>query len=154
MLNEVMIYTRTDTPDFSTRLTREELRVFTAVQGETGVAAIVTKTRLDFDVVQDAIAKLIARKLIRSADGHVPRPPDPVAPAQTAVAWLAQRQAAEAFLASRLGGDKALPYVAQLHDCTSEGAFAGTVRALAKRLSLIVDTSVGDDLLSFLEREG
>ena len=153
MLDEVMTYTRTDTPDFSTRLSREELRVFTAVQGETGVAAIVAKTRLDPAQVADAVAKLIARKLIRSVDGDVPQL-SPVAPAQTAVAWLARCRAAEAFLESRMGRDRALPYVTQLHDCTSEGAFADTVRSLAKRLSLIVDAGVGDDLLSFLEREG
>ena len=53
MLNEAMTYIRTDTTDFSTRLSREELRVFTAVQGETGVAAIVAKTRLDPAQVAD-----------------------------------------------------------------------------------------------------
>ena len=150
MLATAMTYTRTDTPDFSTRLTREEPRVFTAVQGETAVAAIVTKTKLDLELVKDTIVKLIACKLIKTAGGDAPQIQVP-APSQTAAAWLAQRRFAEAFLVSRMGRDKALPYVAQLHDCTSEGAFAGTVRALAKRLALVVDADVGRELLTFLD---
>lgn len=150
MLNDVMTYVRTDTPDFSTRLTREELRVFTAVQGETGVAAIVAKTRLDPELVKDTIVKLIARKLIKTAGGDAPELQVP-APSQTAAAWWAQRRAAEAFLESRLGRDEALPYVDQLHDCPSESAFTGTVRSLAKRLALVVDADVGRELLTFLD---
>lgn len=150
MLKTAMLYVRTDTPDFSTRLSREELRVFTAVQGETGIDAIVTKTKLDPELVKDTIVKLIARKLIRTAGGDTHQTQVP-APSQTATAWLAQRRSAEAFLEFRLGRDKALPYVAQLHDCTSEGAFAGTVRSLAKRLALVVDANVGRELLALLD---
>ncbi len=153
MLNEAMTYTRTDTPDFSTRLSREELRVFTAVQGETSVAAIVAKTRLDADRVENAIAGLVARKLIRPAGDNAVRPQVGAADSQQpATAWSAQRRSAEAYLESRLGGDKALPYVAQLRDCGDEQAFADAVRALAKRLSLIVDVNVGRELLAVLDR--
>ena len=73
MLNEVLIYTRTDAPDFSTRLSREELRVFTAVQGEMSFAAIVAKTRLESELVEEALAKLVGRKLIRPKGGDVPQ---------------------------------------------------------------------------------
>ncbi len=153
MLNEVMTYTRTDTPDFSTRLSREELRVFTAVQGEVSAAAIVAKTRLEPALVEDTIAKLVARKLIRLADGNTTQPQVGHAPpSQVASAWLERRRSAEAFLQTRVGGGKALPYIAQLQDCGSEQAFADTVRALAKRLSLIVDADIGKELLTFLDR--
>ena len=67
-----MAHTRTDTPDFSTRLSREELRVFTAVQGETALAAVVAKTRLERDVVEGAITKLVARKLLKTAGRGYP----------------------------------------------------------------------------------
>lgn len=152
MLNGVMTYTRTDTPDFSTRLSRDELRVFTAVQGETGVAAIVAKTRLNSGLVEDTLAKLVARKLIRPAGGDITQPQVGPASPPTAAAWAAQRRSAEAYLESRLGGDKALPYVARLRDCGDEQAFADAVRSLAKRLSLIVDANAGRELLAFLER--
>lgn len=152
MLAEAMTYTRTDTPDFSTRLSRDELRVFTAVQGETAFAAIVTKTRLEPGVAEEAVAKLVARKLLKPVDGDAPQPQVRfVPPAQAASAWLERRRSAEAFLQARVGGDKALPYVAQLQNCGSEQAFADTVRALAKRLSLIVDANIGKELLTFLD---
>ena len=155
MLNEAMTYTRTDTPDFSTRLTREELRVFTAVQGETGVAAIVAKTRLETKLVEEALAKLVDRKLIRPAGGDSSRPRVGAAPSPRMVmAWMGQRDAAVAFLHARVGGDKGESYGAQLRNCDSEQGYADTLRALAKRISLVVDAGVAKELLGFLDPSG
>ena len=156
MLAQVMLYSRTDTPDFSTRLSREELQVFTAVRGEVSVAAIVAKTRLEPALVEDTLAKLVARKLIRPAgDGNAPQAQVGSAPPpRTAVAWMRRRSAAERFLHARVGGDKAQTYSAQLRDCGSEQAYADTLSALAKRISLIVDAGVAEELLGFLEVGG
>ena len=151
MLNEVMTYTRTDTPDFSTRLSREELRVFTAVQGETGVAAIVAKTQLESAQVADAVAKLIARRLLRPADGNTTQPQIGAPTPWTVAAWTRQRDRAEAFLHARIGGGKAEIYGAQLRNCDSGEAYADTLSALAKRISLVVDAGVAKELLGFLD---
>ena len=150
MLATAMTYTRTDTPDFSTRLTREEPRVFTAVQGETGVAAIVAKTRLEPEQVEAALAGLVGRKLIRRAGGDAPeaRAGNP-SPSPTPPAWHGRRASAEAFLLARLGGDRAGAYIAQLRACSSEAAFAEVLGSLSKRLALIVDAHVGAELLTF-----
>ena len=154
MLTKAMTYVRTDTPDFSTRLTREELRVFTAVQGETGVAAIVTKTRLAAAQVEDAVAKLVARRLLRPADSNTTQPQIGAPPPRTVAAWTRQREAAVGFLQSRVGGDKAEIYSAQLRDCDSEGAYADILRALARRIALVVDVGVAKELLTFLDPDG
>lgn len=145
-----MTYIRTDTPDFSTRLSREELRVFTAVKGETGVAEIAAKTRLTPELVEEALTKLVGRKLIRQVDGAATAGfSDTPTPAPATPAWQGRREAAEAFLLARLGGDRAGVYIAQLRACGSEEAFTEVLGSLAKRLALIVDAHVGAELLAF-----
>lgn len=122
-------------------------------RGETALAAIIAKTRFAPGVVEDAIAKLVARRLIKVAGGDASQPQaSPTVPLQTATAWLARRRDAEALLESRLGRGKALPYVTQLHDCGGERAFAELMGSLAKRLSLIVNADVGRELLALLDR--
>ena len=163
-LTEVMTYTRSSAPDFSVPLSREELKVFTSVRGETSLDAVVLKTRLGSGLVTAALTNLIAKGLIvqlgkgvnSDVDGKVsafqPQASSQTATApKTAPSWLAQRQAVEDFLVLAMGGGKARTYVTQLQNCTDEEMFAENAQAIANRLSLIVDVGVGKKLLTLLE---
>ena len=147
-----MTYVRTATPDFSVPLNRDELRVFTAIRGETSFDAVVAKTEFDYQLVKNVIAALVARGLIVPAGGNPQPQADSVASPQPSASWLEQRRAVEAFLHSRVGADKAEAYLTQLQGCTNEQAFVETTRSLAKRLALIVDADVGEQLLALLNR--
>ena len=153
-LTKAMTYIRSSTPDFSTPLSREELRVFTAIRGETSFDAVVVKTGLDHELIEDVIANLIARGLIVPS-GNVPQPPKPVVASQPATHlathWSEQRGAVERFLRSRVGGSKAETYITQLQNCASEEVFVENTRSIARRLALIVDASVGEQLLALLD---
>lgn len=154
-----MTYSRSRTLDLSVPLSREELKVFTSVRGETSLDAVVVKTRLDANVVEAVIEQLLARDLLVRTEGETSGP-SPLQPApqpstahalETSTSWLAQRRAVEAFLLSAVDGERAGIYVAQLQDCADEKMFVETTRSIAKRLELIVDTGVSEQLLTHLE---
>lgn len=154
-----MTYNRSRTLDLSVPLSREELKVFTSVRGETSLDAVVVKTRLDANVVEAVIERLLARELLVRTEGETsgrsplqpaPQPSTAHAP-ETSTSWLAQRRAVEAFLLSAVDGERAGIYVAQLQDCADEKMFVETTRSIARRLELIVDTGVSEQLLTHLE---
>ncbi len=164
-----MTYTRSGTPDFSVPLSREELRVFTAIRGETSLEAVLAKTRLEDALVKHTVASLVTRGLIVSSalkatqspkilpvhTGPIHTGPVHAEPVRTdspraALRWAERYGAVEQLLRARVGGRKAEAYIDQLQNCANEQTFVENARTIARRVALIVDADVGKELLELV----
>lgn len=154
-----MTYIRSDKPNLTTPLSREELRVFTSVRDETSLETIIAKSKLDEGLVKDVLMNLMARGLVFQANETVQTqaastvtPETSTVTPETSERWLEQRQAVENFLRARLGEKKATSYIARLQDCANQKAFIAETQSIAKSLALVVNAKVGEQLLAALNR--
>lgn len=161
-----MFYQRIDPLPITRRLTREELRVFTACRSKVAFETIINKTRLEQSQVIKVINTFLAEGLmskfnflessntqkeiseqykVESLPKKIPLKSDGQGNAKELLERL------ESILVARLPMKKVTGYIKQLRACSSEQELRAEARTISKKIALIVNASAGKELLSLLD---
>ena len=154
-----LYYKRSLSLPVTRRLSREELRVFTACREAISLENLVAKTKLQQDQIISVINTFVSEGLMAKfgslEDAHQTsfEKPSVVATSTTKVNNPTNelRQRIESFLVARLPSTKSQKFIEQFHTCSNESELKETTRVVAKKISLIVNASVGKELLSLID---